>query len=162
MSRNAIIISLLAMFLSGAALGLMGGIYFSHRMHAKAMGLPDPPHGGMFLGRPFAGPGGGPGGPRGPGRRGMRDPIEDVLPRLTRMLELSPEQVERIAPKVSATRGQFAAVRESLHARIESELTPEQIKRWREMRERMDHPGRPRGPWRRTNGATPQNEGEAR
>lgn len=161
MSRNAIIISLLAMFLSGAALGLMGGIYFSHRMHAKAMGLPEAPHGGMFLGRPFVGPFDrphrGPGGPGGPG-----DPIENVLPRLTRMLELSPEQVERIAPKVGATRGQFAAVRESLHARIESELTPQQIKRWREMRERMDHPGRPRGPWRRTNGATPQNEGEAK
>ncbi|MFN8588375.1 MAG: hypothetical protein U0704_11320 [Candidatus Eisenbacteria bacterium] len=83
-----------------------------------------------------------------------------MLPRLTRMLDLTPEQVARIEPKVRATREQFGAVRESLHARIESELTPEQIERWREMRRHMPNPGEPRGPWNRTHRAEPGIEGE--
>lgn len=159
MSRKAIVISLVAMFLSGAALGLMGGIFFSHDMHARAMGGPMGPHGGML--REF-------GPPDGPGRvlggRGAadRDPLDKVLPRLTRMLELTPEQVARLEPKVRESRQQFGAVRESLHARIESELTPEQIARWREMRRHMPNPGEPRGPWNRAHRADPGNEGEPR
>lgn len=169
MSRKAIIISLLAMFLSGAAFGVMGGILFSHRMHERMLGFADGPggpggpggrHGGMMSRWGF-------GGPEAGNRRGIRivhrpggDPLEDVLPHLTRMLQLTPDQVARIEPKVRNTRGQFAAVRESLHSRIESELTPEQIERWREMRRHMPNPGEPRGPWRRANGATPGPEGE--
>ncbi len=153
MSRKAIVISLIAMFLSGAALGLMGGILFSHRMHESAAGGPRGPHGGML--RDF-----GPPGRRA--ERGPRDPLDSVLPRLTRMLELTPEQVARIEPKVRTSREQFGAVRESLHARIESELTPEQITRWRELRQHMPNPGEPRGPWNRAHRADPGNEGEPR
>jgi hypothetical protein len=166
MSRKAIIISLLAMFLSGAAFGVMGGILFAHHMHERMMGMGGGPGGpgGRHIGMRYAW---GFGGPDDENRGGIRivhrqggEPLEDVLPHLTRMLELTPEQVARIEPKVRDTRGQFAAVRESLHSRIESELTPEQIERWRELRRHMPNPGEPRGPWRRANGATPGPEGE--
>lgn len=166
MSRKAIVISLLAVFLSGAALGLMGGILFAHRMHRLPFDGPGGRHVGLFAHGPMGAPGaphdGGPVGPGGHGAPGMRgrDPMLDLLPRLTELLDLTPEQLARIEPKVRASRQQFGAVRESLHARIESELTPEQITRWREMRERAPFPGEPRGAWRRTHRAPPAPEGE--
>ncbi len=163
MSRKAIVISLLAMFLSGAALGLMGGIFFAHHMHRLPFDGPGGRHVGLLARGPMGAPGaphdGGPRGPGGPGMRG-HDPINDLLPRLTELLDLTPEQLARLEPKVRASREQFGAVRESLHSRIESELTPEQIKRWREMRERAPFPGEPRGAWRRAHRAPPATEGE--
>ncbi len=164
MSRKAIVISLLAMFLSGAALGLMGGMLFVHHMHGLPFG-PMGRHAAFLHDRPMPGDLGGPGGPGrpgGPGGPGMRghDPIRDLLPRLTRLLDLTPEQLARLEPKVRATREQFGAVRESLHSRIESELTPEQIQRWREMRERAPFPGEPRDAGRRAHRAPPAPEGE--
>lgn len=166
MSRKAIVISLVAMFLSGAALGLMGGIFFAHTMHRMPFDGPMGRHAGLFgrppMGAPRDGGPGGPGGPGVPGGPGMRgrDPINELLPRLTELLDLTPEQIARLEPKVRASREQFGAVRESLHSRIESELTPEQIKRWRELRERTPFPGEPRGAWRRAHRAPPAPEGE--
>lgn len=132
MNRFAILMMVFVVALLAAALGVLGGAYLYHH-------------------RPFAdaflrGPGGPPRGEMGPGMpRGAR--LAEALPRLQRALDLSPEQVERLRPKLESTRREFATVRESLRARIESELTPAQRAKWRDIESRMPFPGRPGGPW---------------
>ena len=66
-----------------------------------------------------------------------------MMPRLAKDLNLTPEQIKRIEPKVTASQREFEAARESLRSRIESELTPEQRVHWRELvRERDRARGR--------------------
>ena len=134
MNRATITISLVAMFLAGASLGLMGGILFTHH-------LPWPLHG------PMAGPRPGHGFAGRIGGAAQRD----AMGRLQRLLDLTPEQVARIEPRVLDSQKQFAAVRESLRSRIDAELTPAQHERWRQFQLERDrarersNPGDPRG-----------------
>lgn len=162
MNRTAYVISLFAALLTGAALGLMGGIMFAHHVHGRAIaaeaaaravpGMPPMPGGpGGFPGH------GGPG--AGPGRMDLRD----AMPRLQKLLGLSPEQVKRIEPHVLATRKMVDAARESLHVSIDRELTPAQRERWREFRRTHPFPGGPpRDHDDPTHRANPGDEGESR
>ena len=140
MNRAALVISLLAVFLVGASLGMVGGIVLGHRLpffaHALRMGPPGP--------------------------RGGRPPLSEVLPRLAKALDLTPEQVERIRPRVVASQKQFEAARESLRSRIETELTPEQLVRWHEIEHQRPFPGFTRGPQDRFDRAPARPEGEHR
>jgi ribosomal protein S13 len=151
-NRAAIVIALVATFLIGASLGLMGGIFFSALMHR-------PPAG------PFAGPGPGFGGPdvrryvgRNVDRRVLRHVM--VMPRLREALELTDEQAAVIEPLVEQTHRAMGEARDSLRARIERVLTPEQRERWRRLEERRGFPGEKRGPRGRANRALPGPEGE--
>ena len=108
---------------------MVGGIVFTRFVMPRA---------GHFSG-PF-----GPhfGRPHGPG------PMLDML---ERRLDLRPEQRDRIERILETSRQGYAVVRESTHAAIERELTPEQREQWRQveerfLRERRRGFGRP--PWR--------------
>jgi hypothetical protein len=142
-NRSALVISLIAIFLVGAALGLMGGIVFSHQVRSALRDSPGPfsrlvppPH--------------------------PRSPLRDALPRLQRLLDLTPEQVKRIEPRVLESQQQFEAARESLHSRIDAELTPAQRERWKAFERTHPFPGPPRGDDDRTHRAPPGDEGEHR
>lgn len=147
MNRPALVVSLVAVFLVGIALGLMGGILFAHQMHSRAPGpwpMREGPGGRMR-------------------RSGEPPPISEALPRLQRMLNLTPEQVARIKPRVIESQKQFEAARESLRSRIEAELTPEQKKRFDEFHRRHSFPGGPPPPDDdRAHRAPPGDEGEPR
>ena len=127
----------------GASLALVCGIAYEHHVRSG-------PRGGWM--RHGAGPGG-------------RPPLEQVLPRLARELDLKPDQIERIRPKVVESQKQFEAARESLRSRIDVELTPAQRQRWHDM-ERMHGMGRPfpRSPDEKKNHDRPEagEHGEAR
>jgi len=120
MSRAAIVLAVVSALCLGVALGFMGGVMFSHHMMRRGaveFGM----HGGLM-------------GPMGrmapPGPRGMPSP-RMILPRLKRLLDLTPRQSEAIRAEIERSRGDFAGVRDSLHARIERHLTPDQRDRWR-------------------------------
>ncbi len=148
MNRPSLVISLVAVFLVGIALGLMGGILFASHMHSREPG-------------PWPGRGGGP--MAGMRRQGGPPPISEALPRLQRMLNLTPEQVARIKPRVIESQQQFEAARESLRSRIDAELTPEQKKRFDEFHRRHSFPGGPPPPDEdRAHRAPPGDEGEPR
>ena len=135
MTRAAVIIAVLSALLVGAAMGLVGGIVFTHHVLPHFMSR----HGGEMRWR--HGPPGGPS-PR------------ELLPRFTRMLDLEPAQVDSIREEIERSRGDFDAVRESLHVRIERHLTPKQRERMRVLiRER--HPGDFGGPMARPHRAEP-------
>jgi len=139
-NRTAIVTSLVAMFLTGVSAGLIGGMVFSHS-HPGGRGT------GLF-GLPMR-----QGNP--PGGR-----LAEALPRLAKSLDLTPDQVARIRPKLERTRGEFGAVRESLMSRIESELTPQQLERWRDLRRTRSFPGLARGPMDRDHRVQPGDQGE--
>jgi len=98
-------------------------------------------------------------------RRVVRDehgvPSARVLvPRLQRLLGLTPAQATAIRGEIERTRGSFAQVRDSLHARIERHLTPEQREQWRtSVRDRI--PGRTRGRGPRHLREEPGREGDS-
>jgi hypothetical protein len=119
MNRAAVIMMIVAAALVGASLAIVCGVAYEHNVR---MG----PRAGWMRHR-------GPGAP---------PPLSQVLPRLARELELTPEQIERIKPKVIESQKQFEAARESLRSRIAVELTPAQRQRWHDM-ERMHGMGRP-------------------
>ena len=125
MNRFAIIILTIAASILGASLGVLGGVYAEHHLRGGPRGS-------------WLHPGFGP---------GSRPPIRQLLPHLGRMLELTPEQMKRIEPKVLASQKEFEAARESLRSRIEAELTPEQRTRFhameRERIRRRTFPGEP-------------------
>ena len=118
MNRAAIIMMIAAAALVGASIALVGAVAFEHHVRMGPRG------GWMHRDGGFRPPMGG------------RPPLEQVLPRLARELDLSPGQFERIKPKVIESQKQFEAARESLRSRIDAELTPEQRQHWKEM-ERM-------------------------
>ena len=117
MSRAAVILAVVSALCLGLAFGFAGGLVFSHHMLRRGpmgFGL----H-GAFMGRMA---------PDGP--RGMPSP-RMLLPRLKRLLDLTPQQADAIRDEIERSRGDFGSVRDSLHARIERHLTAEQRERWR-------------------------------
>jgi hypothetical protein len=151
-TRASIIIALIATFLIGVSLGLMGGIVFG--MHYRG---PRPPWSMSERG------------PRTPGtfggteRRVMRHSI--VMPRLREALDLSDAQAARIEPLIEDAHKAMGAARESLQVRIERVLTPEQRERWRRLQASRSFSGESRGPrgeGDRAHRAQPGVEGEPR
>ena len=152
MTRASIIIALVATFLIGASLGLMGGIMFG--MHHRG---PRPPWSMGERGRRAPGSFG------GPERRVMRHTI--VMPRLREALDLTDAQAARIEPLIEETHKTMGAARESLQVRIERVLTPEQRERWRRLEATRRSSGATRGSrgsGDRTHRAQPGGEGEPR
>ena len=142
MTRLAVILAVVSALCLGVAAGFLGGVVVSH--HLMGGGSPFLP--GSGFGR--HGPRMMREGPGGPG--GMPSP-RAATAHLQRVLDLTPAQADAIRDEIERTRGNFAQVRDSLHARIERHLTPAQRERWRSMvRER--HPddfelhGHPDGP----------------
>jgi hypothetical protein len=126
MTRAAMILAAVTALCIGISIGFAGGLLFAH--HHMEFGSRYAMHG-------FRGDRRGP-----PGEPSSRA----IIPHLTHLLDLTPEQAEAIRGEVEASRTQFADARDSLHARIERHLTPAQRDRWRTIvRER--HPGDPRG-----------------
>jgi hypothetical protein len=142
MSRTTVVIAMISALCLGTALGFACGVLFSHHVISAY------PHMG---GRGFRGEGFRRGPPGEPSPR-------FIVSRLQRMLNLTPEQADAIGKEVEASRGDFAQVRDSLHARIERHLTPAQRDRWHEMLKEEHSPGEPRG--RDPHRAEPGKEGE--
>jgi hypothetical protein len=142
MNRTTVIIAIISALCLGSALGFAGGVLFSHRAMAiySRMG-----------GRGYRGEGFRRGPPGEPSSR-------FIVPHLQRMLNLTPEQADAIGKEVESTRGEFAQVRDSLHARIERHLTAAQRDRWNQMLKEEHPPGEPRG--RDPHRAEPGKEGE--
>ena len=148
MNRPTLILALVSALCLGGAFGFMGGVVFS-RYHLLHHGGPGDFEHGRHFGR------------RGPGGdRGVPSP-RNILPHLQRMLDLTPEQSEAIRREIEGTRGEFARVRDSLHARIERHLTPQQRETWRAAMARERNPGEPRGRDPRTFRADPGREGDS-
>lgn len=147
MNRTAIVVALVAAFLIGASLGLVGGVAFTLAQHrGQAPPWADGPRRGD------------------PGERSWRDRRPPrgaaVLPRLRRTLELTDEQAALIEPLVLEAHRAMSATRDSLRVRIEKVLTPGQRERWRRLEARHGVPGQPRGPLDRAHRAQPGEEGE--
>ncbi len=126
MSRRAVIVGFVVVFVLGLSLGFNAALLLHrHFVPRPAAGGP-PPHGPMF------------GRPPGP-------PLEHLV----RVLDLSPEQRERIRVHIDRMREHTRAVRDSLRRAIETELTPAQREHWRALQPRhpMD-PGMERDPER--------------
>lgn len=151
MNRAAIVIALVATFLIGASLGLMGGIFFA--MHQRPFRA-ELRAGGAF----HPGPGPEPGLLGPPDRRVMRHVM--VMPRLREALDLTDAQAAAIEPLIEQTHRTMGEARDSLRARIERVLAPEQRERWRRLEERRGFPGEKRGLRGRANRALPGPEGE--
>ena len=130
MNRPTLILALVSALCLGSAFGFMGGVVFSRYHLSHHDGRRDFERGPRF-------------GRRG-GERGVPSP-RNILPHLQRMLDLTPEQSAAIRVEIEGTRGEFARVRDSLHARIERHLTPQQRATWREAMARERNPGDPRG-----------------
>ena len=141
MTRVTVIVAMISALCIGLAFGFAGGVLFAH--HAFEWG-PRKGERGMRIER--RGP---------PGEPSSRM----IVPHLTRMLDLTPEQAEAIRGEVEASRSDFAQVRDSLHARIERHLTPAQRDRWRTM-VKEGSPGAPRGRGPQRFRADPGMEGE--
>ena len=132
---RGLVIAIVAAFIVGCSIGMVGGIVF-------ARFVLHPPHFAVGFRGPGAGGPGRPGGPHGHG------PMLDML---ERSLDLKPDQRARIERILEESGRGYAVVRESTHAAIERELTPDQRDRWRQveerfLRERRRGFGRP--PWR--------------
>lgn len=133
MNRTAVILAVVSALCLGAAFGFTGGMVFSHHFlmrHGGGMGS------GWPEGPPWAER------HRPPGFRGIPSP-RAILPHLRRMLDLTPAQADAIRSEIERTRGDFDTVRDSLHARIERHLTPEQRDRFRRIA--LRHDDDPRG-----------------
>lgn len=145
MNRPAVILALVSALCLGSAFGFMGGVLFSRQVLA---------HGGPSL---FE---------RGhrKARRGGREEhgvpsANRLVPRLQRMLDLTPAQAEAIRGEIESTRGEFAAVRDSLHERIARHLTAAQRTRWQDAM-RHWNPGESRGRGPRSLLSDPGREGD--
>ena len=152
MSRGPVLLAVVSALCLGMALGFMGGVMFSHHMMRRGpfeFGM----HGGAF-GRMAP-----------PGPRGMPSP-RMMLTHLKRLLDLTPQQSDAIRTEIERSRDDFGSVRDSLHARIERHLTPEQRERWRRAtRDRgFGHPamGHDHGGFGPPFPGQPGNEGEDR
>jgi hypothetical protein len=154
-TRASIIIALVATFLIGASLGLMGGILFS--THQPHMGRPVWMGAGPRMGGPRF-PGIGAGGD--PDRRALRE--RQVLPHLRSELDLTDAQVARIRVLLEEAHASMGAARDSLRARIERELTAEQRERWARLEARHRYPGAIGGPAGPDSGRPPQPDEERR
>lgn len=155
--RQGLVIAAVAALVVGFSLGLVAGIAFMRfgpPAHAPfAFGHGD--RGGLSGEGRMAGPGIG---FMGPGRRMSPGPM---LRQLSRALDLSDAQRERIHVILMKSHGEQAAMRDSTHAAIERELTPAQRARWREMELRFQqtwrgHPGHPLPDQGRPSGGDPE------
>jgi hypothetical protein len=147
-TRAALVVAVVSALCLGISIGFMGGVMFTrHTLVADARS-------GMGFGH--HGWHGGHHGP--PGGRGTPSP-RMLVPRLTEMLSLTPEQANAIRGEIERSRGDFAQVRDSLHARIERHLTPQQRDKWRSA-EREWNPGAPGGPDPHNLRGQPGREGE--
>jgi hypothetical protein len=102
-NRAAIILSLFVAFVIGTACGLSGAMVIHHwdlGMHPAAA------------------------------QHRHHPTPKEAMNRLQHLLDLTPEQVQRIEPSVIEAQRQFASARETLHTRIDAELTPPQHERW--------------------------------
>jgi len=145
MNRAALVLALVSALCLGSALGFMGGVVFA-RYHLDGNRSPHFAQRMHRMGR------------RDAGEHGIPS-ARHMVPRLQRRLGLSENQSEAIRGEIERTRGEFANVRDSLHARIARHLTPEQGERWRHMvRERI--PGEPRGRGPRQLRSEPGREGD--
>jgi hypothetical protein len=131
MNRWALVLSLVVATLLGCAMGFIGSVIMARATFGEM-----PP---MFAHRDH----GGPGGPGGPENHGAR------FERLAHALDLTPEQVARLKPRVEATRKQFDALRDSMHAQIDRELTPAQREKFKKLQAMrpFPRPGHDRGAW---------------
>jgi Spy/CpxP family protein refolding chaperone len=121
-SRNLAVVAVVAAFFIGCSAGLIGGVAL-----ARFVG----PHSPRAEWRE-----GGRG--RMPGRESM------LVPRLAQALDLTDAQRVKIEALFERARHDHEAVRDSVRAAIERELTPEQLSRWRKIESRF--PRSPRGP----------------
>ncbi|MCC6350106.1 MAG: hypothetical protein IT347_11015 [Candidatus Eisenbacteria bacterium] len=151
MNRPAIILALVATFLIGGSLGLVSGLLMSWRFHRAPAWL----EAGRAPGMRGRGDFGVPGGERG--RRVIRRTL--VMPRLREALELTDAQVARIEPLVEEAHRSMGAARDSLRARIERILTPEQRDRWRRLEARRRSHEDSRGSRDREIHTPPRSEG---
>ena len=137
---RGLIIAMAAAFLVGTSTGLVAGIALMR------FGLHEPPPFSMMPpwmhGAPRLPPGPpGPPEPPGPGHLMLLHHLEDQL-------GLTAAQRERVMDILERVRDEREAERESVHVRIERELTPEQRRRWRDLQDRYEtrwgrRPGRP-------------------
>jgi Spy/CpxP family protein refolding chaperone len=142
--KRGLVIAIVASFIVGCSAGMVGGILL-----ARVLPPWGPPFGMWRHGGPWGmarhpGPAGEPGAPGAPGAPGIMRP-DRLLGHMERVLDLTPEQQERIRVVLERTRGQAEALHESTHAEIESLLTAEQRARWRAMEERYREAWRGRG-----------------
>jgi len=154
-SRTAIVIALVATFLIGASLGLMGGILFSMTRHRPPVPfwVESGRGSGLFhRGRPAVPPGG----DRAEARSAR------ILRRMRDSLDLTDAQVAQIRPLIEEAHQSMGAARDSLRVRIDRVLTPEQRDRLRRLEARRGVPGEPRGPAGRAHRAQPGDEGDSR
>lgn len=149
MSRTAIVVALVATFLIGASLGLMGGILFSMSQR--------PPR-ALWVERAPSMRGAG----RSPAMEGRLPRHLRVLPRLRKALDLTDAQVARVESLVVQTHASMETSRDSLRARIERVLTPAQRERWRRLEAEHRFPGESRGRSGRAYRALPGDEGVER
>ena len=126
---RGLVIAIAASFIVGCSAGLMGGILFTHLMGAHRWGHERSPFGR------HEGP---------PGRGGPRGPAREMLPYLSRELDLSAEQQQHIQVLIDRARQEHQAVRESMEVWVGRELTPEQRMRWKDLERQMGM--RRRGP----------------
>ena len=101
MTRAAIIVAAISALCLGVSLGFMGGVMFSRHMLLGGR------HDGMGFGRHswrmfHHGPSGGSGTPS----------PRMLVPRLQRLLDLSPEQADAIRGEIERSRGDFAGARQ--------------------------------------------------
>ena len=142
------IVAVVSALCLGASLGFMSGVMFSR--HMLLDGRPSEMGFGRHSWRMFHhGP---------PGPPGTPSPRK-LVPHLQRLLDLTPEQADAVRGEIERSRGDFAQVRDSLHARIERHLTPSQRDRWRSV-ERDRNPGGPGGLDPHNLRARPGREGE--
>lgn len=139
MSRRALALALTAAFITGSALGLVGGILF-----ARQMLFPHPMH-------EMRGRGPGRGGPppferRMRGERREGPSADEIVQRLREDLTLSEQQATHIASLIRTSRANVQGERDSLHARIGRELSPEQRQKWEQLPRPHRFPGPPPGP----------------
>ena len=127
-TRRDLVMVALAAFLFGSTAGVLGGMVGARILMnvgmemSRSMRRPSAP----FWIRMHHEP------PEGP---------PPVLDRLERELDLTPAQRESIGVRLMRSRTRFGALRDSLDAQIESQLTPTQRAQWR----MMHPPGPPRG-----------------
>lgn len=116
MSRPAILIAMVSALCLGVALGFMGAVMVSRHLmdgdSPAAVAFRHAWHGGR----------GSHHGPPSPGA---------MASHLQRTLDLTPEQANAVRGEIERTRGEFAQVRDSMHARIDRHLTPAQRDKWR-------------------------------
>jgi len=128
--NRGLLIAIAASFIVGCSVGLMGGIVFS-----RFVGHPGPPFGRHGPPPTFE--------RRVPGwpSRGER-----MFTYMSREIDLSPEQRKRLEAVIDNARRQHQAVRDSMQAALDRELTPAQRARWKQLETEMGMRRRREGP----------------